>query len=150
MDFYIILAILNYVFSPDLGLDSEILDNQKKIQLFDMCKFNLDTKWTLVNRSTRDGFGANIFHDKCGHISKSLTIIKTTYGHILGGYTEQTWGVYFFGFDSSYKPENVCDPNAFIFGFMNQTKPVFLKVVNENNAISRSPSYGPTFGKAAI
>lgn len=68
------------------------MNEDEQTQLFDLCCFKLSSeKLTLLYRATRDGFGARAFHSMCDNFAKTLTIIKTKNGDILGGYTNQTW-----------------------------------------------------------
>ena len=67
----------------------------------------------LIFRGSRDGFGSEIFHNKCNNIFPTLSVIKSEYGKIFGGYTTATWeGV---GVDKN-------DPNSFLFSFTNEDK----------------------------
>ena len=59
------------------------------VELMSLRKFPSDQKWKLIYRATRDGFDANEFHFKCDSYQNSLVIIKSTYGNVFGGYTEQ-------------------------------------------------------------
>lgn len=109
------------------------------MQLFELCGLSDNTKLALLYRGTRDGFGAKEFHLKCDDVAKTLTIIKTTLGHVFGGYTEQTWG----------GPDGYAnDPNAFLFSFNEMAKLIVLPIRNGQAifAMFRNPSSGPTFG----
>lgn len=45
----------------------------------------------LLYRGSRDGFYANIFHQKCDNIGATLSIIKTDKGFIFGLWTDISW-----------------------------------------------------------
>jgi len=46
----------------------------------------------LLYRSSRDGIENATFHSKCDDKSRTIAIIQTTEGHVLGGYTSTPWG----------------------------------------------------------
>eukprot|EP00984_Skeletonema_dohrnii_P020041 scaffold9691_cov80-Skeletonema_dohrnii-CCMP3373.AAC.5 len=52
------------------------------------CGGNFD----LLYRSSRDGIENATFHSKCDNKSRTIAIIQTTEGHVLGGYTSTPWG----------------------------------------------------------
>ena len=71
---------------------STILTESQSIDLIKLCEFDSKSKFTLLYRASRDGFGAQEFHSKCDNISKTLAIIKAKdSGNVFGGYTEATW-----------------------------------------------------------
>ena len=120
---------------------SKILTGQQPLELIKLCEFNLNDKFKLLYRGSRDGFGANHFHLKCDGKTDTLTIMKAEESSfIFGGFTSVTWGEPNHHF-CQYKS----DPNAFIFSLTNEIK---FKL-NQNqiqNAIYCNPGYGPTFG----
>jgi hypothetical protein len=52
--------------------DSNILDNDSKKKLSELCQFPNGQKWRLLYRATRDGFGAKDFHRECDHFENTL------------------------------------------------------------------------------
>jgi hypothetical protein len=46
-----------------------------------------EKQFSLLWRGSRDGFGAEAFHDRCDGHANTLTIIQDTDGHIFGGFT---------------------------------------------------------------
>ncbi|TNV78940.1 hypothetical protein FGO68_gene17340 [Halteria grandinella] len=89
----------------------------------------------LLYRGTISTFAAAEFHKLCDNRSKTLTIVRTTEGIIVGGYTSQFWNS-----TSSYK----VDPTAWVF---NLDQPNIFKVKpGGNNAIYANNDRGPTFG----
>ena len=42
-------------------------------------------------RGSRDGFGADQFHERCDEMGKTLTVVKTERGSVFGGYTDISW-----------------------------------------------------------
>ena len=73
----------------------------------------------------------------CDKKGPTLTVIKTTTGHIFGGYTSVSWD------KSGYKE----DYNAFLFSVNKLTK--YPIVNNHAKAIYCGSSYGPIFGYGA-
>lgn len=88
-------------------------------------------------RASRDGFSADDFHTKCDGFLNTLTVIKTTNGNVLGGFTE--YGI------------NVYDPNAFIFSLINEENLKIRKFKTEVNwqychyAVYMDKDCGPSF-----
>ncbi len=120
------------------SIKSSILSDRQITKLMKICKFESNQKWDLIYRATQDGFGAKNFHSKSDNKSNTLVIIKSTGGHVFGGYTEQDWS-----------PTGLFakDSNAFIFSYINKyKKPFFMKCISPAHAICGVINYGPTFG----
>ncbi|CAF0926348.1 unnamed protein product [Brachionus calyciflorus] len=119
-------------------MDTKILGENQIQDLLDLCHFANNSKFKLVYRATHDGFSAASFHQKCDNISPTLTIIKTTNGEVLGGYTVQAW-------DSSSSKK--CDPYAFIFSLINNLGKKFkFAAKNGKNTTCCHVNFGPIFG----
>ena len=71
----------------------------------------------------------------CNNKGPTLTLIRTTGGHIFGGFTTTSW-------DSSNAYKN--DTHSFLFSVDKQKK--FPIVKSFTSAIHCNSSYGPTFG----
>ena len=96
-------------------------------------------KFKLLYRGSQDGFGAADFHTKCNYLANTVTIIESTTGYILGGYSQASW--------TAQQFEYCTDPKAFLFSLVNKFKKQFLcKITNPKYAIYSSPYQGPTFG----
>eukprot|EP01083_Nonionella_stella_P306890 1076576_1 len=50
-----------------------------------------DKRWSLLYRGSRDGFTANVFHNKCDGKAKTLSIIRTDSNNVFGGYASVPW-----------------------------------------------------------
>lgn len=48
-------------------------------------------RFELLYRGSENNFKASIFHQKCDNIPNTLTIVKTHFGKIIGGFTKYTW-----------------------------------------------------------
>lgn len=120
-----------------------ILGQNLYMDFINLCEFSVETKWKLVYRASRDGFGAEIFHLKCDYIAPTITIIKSKHReYVFGGFTEVFW---------TGNEVQKRDPNAFIFSLTNKdNNPCKIKVADEENAIFCSPETGPSFGLGDI
>ncbi len=95
---------------------------------------------TLLWRGSRDGFGLSTFHKLCDGKGKTLTVVKTTSGYIIGGYTSVPWSTV-----GAYIP----DSTAFLFTLVNPNNtPLKLPVLplSLQSATYHNSVYGPTFG----
>ena len=95
----------------------------------------------LLYRGTRDGSGANIFHNKCDNQGPTICLCKNEKGNIFGGYASISWTS-----STGYKSANGC----FLFSLTNiyGTEPTKFPNSNQNNAVYHNSSYGPVFGSA--
>jgi hypothetical protein len=108
--------------------------------LVKLCSFPPALKWNLLYRGTRDGFGADDFHEKCDGKGRNIVVVKSRNGNVFGGYTSVSW-------DSVSKYKS--DPNAFLFSLVNKTNsPVKINIgsIGGAEAICCSGECGPTFG----
>jgi hypothetical protein len=106
--------VLGWIEDKTFHLDSLILNDDQKVDLFELWKSNISnissSEWSLIYRASRDGRSAQAFHSKCNNKAKTLTVVKSTDGYIFGGYADQTWS-------SSNKFK--LDLNAYIFSLVN-------------------------------
>jgi hypothetical protein len=106
-----------------------------------LCEFSPSDKWSLLYRTTRDGFGSHDFHSKCDGHSNTLTLLKAKESEFyLGGIITVSWEL-----PANYKS----DPNAFISSLTNKdNKPIKMKVDpnRHESAIGCQSELGPTFG----
>ena len=42
----------------------------------------------ILYKASKDGFDSSIFHEKCDNQGKTLTIIKSEFHEMFGGYTD--------------------------------------------------------------
>eukprot|EP01083_Nonionella_stella_P140487 430904_1 len=103
-----------------------------------------DKRWSLLYRGSRDGFTANVFHNKCDGKAKTLSIIRTDSNNVFGGYTSVPW-----------KSDNkhAADNDAFIFlirSSKNYPPQVFATQKEERKqyAVYHGSSYMCVFGYA--
>ncbi|CAF4159273.1 unnamed protein product [Adineta steineri] len=102
---------------------------------------NINQRWELIYKATRDGFRARAFHSWCDNEGSTMTIIQSDNNYIFGGYTSVSW-------TSAGQCEN--DKAAFLFTLRNPynippTK-YTIKCDHVANAIYDHNGYGPIFG----
>ncbi|TNV84827.1 hypothetical protein FGO68_gene15877 [Halteria grandinella] len=114
-------------------LKTETQQNQMR-KFFEQAGRNLSFS-QLLYRGSQHSFSASSFHKFCDNKPFTLTIIQTSQGVIMGGYTEQSWEG-----EDNYKQ----DQNAWLF---NIEEPKIFKVNDDGKfAIVTNQSFGPTFG----
>ncbi|KAL7549023.1 hypothetical protein ACHAWF_014432 [Thalassiosira exigua] len=127
--------------SPKM-LDSAILGEHRNLVHGWLEEDGLDGEWNLLYRSSRDGLSAANFHSKCDNQGCTLTVIETTDGFVLGGYSNTPWT----NDDGIYKAAN----KAFLFVLSGNdvTRPCKMTLKNANGgcAVYHESRYGPTFG----
>ncbi|TNV81891.1 hypothetical protein FGO68_gene8758 [Halteria grandinella] len=88
----------------------------------------------LLYRGSVDTFAASAFHQKCDNKISTLTIVQTTEGKILGGFTPQTWN-----HQGSKK-----DPDVWLFNI--EAPCIFNFIQSQATSIVANSGYGPIFG----
>jgi hypothetical protein len=100
-----------------------------------------DGEFSLLYRGTQDGQTDEAFHSKCDEKGCTLTVIETTCGKIIGGYSNTAWSS-----TGVYKVAN----KAFLFALSGDgiSSPCKMKLKNANDeyAIHCGSAYGPVFG----
>jgi hypothetical protein len=106
---------------------------------------NAPEKWKLLYRGTDDGFAAADFHERCDSKGPTITLIKTEFGALFGGYTPISW--------SSPRMFNfVWDPTTFLFSLEGPYTKEPLKINNDGpqhenkHSVKHSAFIGPAFG----
>jgi hypothetical protein len=99
-----------------------------------------DGEFSLLYRGSRDGLSNSEFHSKCDDKGCTLTIIETTDGKVIGGYSNTPWSS-----SGNWTAAN----KAFLFELSGSgiSSPCKMKLngLRDQHAIYSS-SYGPTFG----
>ncbi|EFC42630.1 predicted protein [Naegleria gruberi] len=98
-----------YDLSFGLGVSSTIIQFKEVMDLFKRA-LGCETPPKLLYRASNDGFTAQSFHQKCDHQGKTVTIVRSEYGNIFGGFTSQDW-------ESPKQAKFKADPAAFVFKF---------------------------------
>jgi hypothetical protein len=102
-------------------------------------------EFSLLYRGTQDGQTAKAFHSKCDEKGCTLTVIETTCGKIIGGYSNTAWSGTC-GWTSASK--------AFLFALSGDgiSSPCKMKLKNANDekAIYCAFGFGPAFGSGHV
>ena len=124
----------------DKGLNTLIkLDNSSIIEdnnliIYGFNNWKKNTKTQLLYKSSRDGNSFNTFHKLCDNKGKTITLIKSSEGFIIGGYTPLDWDSH-----SGWKNDN----DTFLFSLTN--KKIYKKIRNNEASIFCDKDYGPWF-----
>eukprot|EP01084_Bolivina_argentea_P103946 186168_1 len=100
-------------------------------------------KFNLLYRASENEYLANKFHELCDGYGPTITIIKSNYGHIFGGYTIKKWTS-----NTGY----VKDENAFLFlirsSDSSQKCPILFELTGDPEwAVRHQNNRGPKFGQ---
>ena len=96
---------------------------------------NIDLKCNLLYDAKKDGGLCPIFHQLCDNKGPTLTIIKTSDGKRIGGFTFRDWNKNTNNF--------ISDNKAFLFDLSKNQR---YNCVNADKAIYSGAEYGPIFG----
>ena len=100
-----------------------------------------DGEFSLLYRRTQDGLTNEEFHSKCDSKGCTLTVIETTCGKVIGGYSNTAWSSI-----GAWAGAN----QAFLFALSGDgiSSPCKMKLQNANDihAICCTSVYGPAFG----
>ena len=100
-----------------------------------------DGEFSLLYRRTQDGLTNEEFHSKCDSKGCTLTVIETTCGKIIGGYSNTAWSG-----TAGWTRAN----KAFLFALsgVGISSPCKMKLKNANDeyAVYCGKSHGPLFG----
>ncbi len=67
-------------------MDSKIIENPIELYQLLELKFKRFNKYELMYRASRDGFTTTDFRKACRKSGHILVVVKTTQGHIFGGF----------------------------------------------------------------
>ena len=107
-------------------------------------------KCQLLFRASDHNYSADKFHSLCNNKGPTITIIKSNYRNIYGGYTSRSWGWELMTSIGSWG----WDPDAFLFLIKSDDQtlvnkcPIMFKIKQYQQfyaVFSRRP-YGPSFG----
>jgi len=89
---------------------------------------------SLLFKASRDGFNAKAFHDKCDNKGPTITVVKSSYDKIFGGYADVSWDT---------RNNWVNSPRNFVFS-ISQNK-IFRERNNHGSSQYNGSNYGPMF-----
>jgi len=87
--------------------------------------------------ASEDGDDVAVFHEKCDEMGPTVTIIETTEGYLLGGYSDKDW---------SSRNEYIPSSLAFIFATRPTLSRCNIKPGHEQTAVLTNFKLGPSFG----
>ena len=149
-------AELEYILKHQLDLfgladkmppDSNIIKDASQATLLHnwLEEDGVDGVFRLLYRTSRDGETSQSFHAKCDNKGCTITIIETTDGHIIGGYSNTPWS-------SSTRWSGA--KKAFLFVLPDAassptSSPCKMKLKNPNDgrAVRHLADWGPIFGE---
>jgi hypothetical protein len=124
--------------------DSDIIDHEGLAKILHnwLKEDDSDGEFTLLYRGSRDGLSGPAFHSKCNNKGCTLTIIETTCGRVIGGYSNTSWSAS----GGSWKNAD----KAFLFALSGicSSSPCKMKLkhADDERAIYKYSDFGPTFG----
>ena len=80
-------------FAQLTNIDSKIIRSAKEVNIIHnwLSEDNSNGELHLLYRSSRDGLSAGEFHNSCDNKGRTLVLIETTEGDVVGGYTNTDW-----------------------------------------------------------
>eukprot|EP01084_Bolivina_argentea_P301548 520265_1 len=127
--------------SPVIG--SKLMTIKEDLDFIELLLTKLSTicRFKLLYRASENEYLASKFHELCGGYGPTITIIKSNFGHIFGGYTAKKW---------PSNDENaflfVKDENAFLFLIRSRNSLQKCPILFELNGIVHIKNRGPIFG----
>jgi hypothetical protein len=133
-------TIQESIFEFSLGntgtMDSKIINQSHDVSMIKKWICDGQVKFKLLYRGTRDGFTSDAFQKKVKEIKPTITVIKSDYDKVFGGYVEdQDWKN-----TSNYKNTT----KSFIFSVTNKKK--YAQKPNMSQYAIYNNNYLPTFG----
>ncbi|KAL7462194.1 hypothetical protein ACHAXS_002582 [Conticribra weissflogii] len=149
-------GLVGKVFSLGKNLpDSTIIESTRDADILHdwLQEDGLDGDFNLLYRSSRDSRNDSTFHSKCDNKGPTLTVIKTSDGIVLGGYTDASWRSDCIYDSQGYNNYVSSATRSFLFVLSKRKFRMPSKMrmkANDNTYGSKGnyghPSYGPSFG----
>ena len=144
------LIYLMVAFSKRI-IGCDLLTLKEDMEFYNSLKGKLGTikKFKTLYKASENDYSASKFHQICDGKGPTITIIKSNYGNIFGGYASKQWPTV-----SSYK----MDPECFLYLIRSSSRRkkernkkyprMFIQPLGLS--IRSYPDQGPTFGSRAI
>lgn len=121
---------------------SPLFDNSVLLNTTDQQQINAwygdpNQRWTLCYRLSTHGSSTSTFHNQCGNLGPTMTVMSLTTNRLIGGYAATSWtnsGSGYFG-----------TIDSFLFSLTNRFKHS-ANTGTSNYLYRNGSSYGPTFG----
>ena len=117
-----------------IKLDDSSIIKDNNLVIFGLNNWKENIKTQLLYKKSRDGNDFNTFHNLCDNKGKTLTLIQSSEGFIIGGYTPLEWNR-----NSGWKNDN----DTFLFSITN--KRIYKKKDNNTFSIYCGEDQGPWF-----
>ena len=95
-------------------------------------------KYSLLYKASSHNFSTKKFHELCDSKAPTLTIVKTNYGKIIGGYTPLAWHS-----DGDFKKD--ATNSSFVFSMTLRKR--YMVKNDAKRVVGGYDSYGPIFGE---
>ena len=127
----------NIIIEGPIFIDSLIIKNNDSYikNLIKWINSEKTFRTKLLYRKSSDGDSYEIFHNLCNNQGTTLTLIKSSEGFIIGGYTPLDW--------DNYTCDWKKDDNTFLFSLTKQK--VFYKTSKSSYSIYCAKNMGPWF-----
>ena len=117
-----------------IKLDNSSIIKDNNLFIYGLNDWKKNIKTQLLYKSSRDGNKFSTFHKLCDNKGKTLILIKSSEGFIIGGYTPLDWNI-----NSGWKNDN----DTFLFSLTN--KRIYKKIPDNKASIYCGEGYGPWF-----
>ena len=133
-----IIKSFGNIYYNNIFEDSIIIKKNKKYidNIISWLDSKIILKTKILYRKTKDGDSYDIFHKLCDNQNNTLTLIKSTEGFIIGGYTPLTW-------DNTTYSWKYKDDETFLFSLINNK--IFRKKHKSKGSIYCGKDAGPWF-----
>ncbi len=135
--------------SQAIHMESTIINNsvtyEKWLKTW-LASVQRTSKPELIFRASRDGWDAKDFHRHCVGKGATITVIKTSKGHIFGGYTPTPWTR---SRNGCYKRSN--EAFLFVLKCAQKMAPFKMNIIKgkESKATYHCTQHGPSFGSGS-
>ena len=117
-----------------IGFNESSILNDINLFINGLNHWKNNAKFELLYKKSRDGNSYKTFHQLCDNKGPTLTLIKSSEGFVIGGYTPLNWDT-----NSSWKSDN----ETFLFSLTKEK--VFKKKGLNNSSIYCGKDVGPWF-----
>ena len=117
-----------------IKLDNSSIIKDNNLFIYELNNWKKNIKTQLLYKKSSDGNKSSTFHKLCDNKGKTLTLIQSSEGFIIGGYTPLDWDS-----DSGWKNDN----DTFLFSLTN--KKIYKKIRKDEPSIYCNEGFGPWF-----
>lgn len=142
---YIIIQFSNKIIS------CRFLTMKQDLDLYELLTTRLSNirRFKSLYKASEHNYSTKQFHSLCDNKGATITIIKSEFGNVFGGYTSKSWKIC-----TTYNGSHVTDKDAFLFMLESDEESIQckcpltfeLKEDYEHLAVHHRKEYGPYFG----